>query len=136
MNTLQAIVDYFLIHGSYEQCEQIVKTYFEMVTKTVLYSWNMKNQTLWRGLSGSDDLGWAAIYCVNAFKLSGNKDFLNYKSKGNGALGAIQLYEIMDSPKYKDPSGKYIFWNSKKSYIASISIELYLNVSLLLLEAT
>jgi hypothetical protein len=34
----------------------------------VMTSKSIKNQTAWRGLSGSDDLCWAALFCVKAYK--------------------------------------------------------------------
>ena len=37
---------------------------------------------------------------------------------------------------YKDKSGKYVFWDKRKSYVAAISNELYMNVSMLLFELT
>lgn len=43
-----------------------------------LGSWGFKNQLLWRGLSGSDDLAWAAICCIDAFYLTNSNQFLNF----------------------------------------------------------
>jgi predicted alpha-1,6-mannanase (GH76 family) len=53
---------------------------------------------------------------------------LNYKSKFNGARGAIHLYnEICDQYIDKEKGG--IFWNKKRTYKASISNQLFITVA-------
>ena len=49
---------------------------------------SMKNQTTWRGLSGSDDLAWAVVYLIKCWKITNDKKFLFSTNKLNGSRGA------------------------------------------------
>ena len=43
----------------------------------------------WHGLSGSDDLGWAGICLVDAYKMTNRVEYLRSGKKCNGARGAV-----------------------------------------------
>ena len=57
--------------------------------KNTFDGYGLGTQLFWRGLSGSDDLGWAGLCLVDAYKMTGRKEYLNCPKKFNGARGAI-----------------------------------------------
>jgi len=88
----------------------------------------------WRGLSGSDDLGWAGITLCLAYQITGRKEYLSSPKKCNGARGAVQFFEEMERG-YLD-KGEGIFWDKGRTYKASISNSLYMELAGALYEIT
>jgi hypothetical protein len=94
----------------------------------------MQNQNMWRGLSGSDDLAWAAICQIHCYMITGERKYLDYHSKMNKARGAVQLFREIEK-HYTDKNGG-IFWDAGRSYKASISNELYIVLTALMFKVT
>ena len=84
--TFQVLIDYFRVMGPKASPDFAFE--LDLIKTQFLYSLTTQSQSMWFGLSGSDDLGWGLITLTWGYKLTGNPDFIDFKCLANGARGA------------------------------------------------
>ncbi|WP_338396221.1 glycoside hydrolase family 76 protein [Fulvitalea axinellae] len=106
---IDAMIDYMLLSGDYSRAD---------------YAINHVRPTF--GISGSDDLLWAAIAGIKAFYISGDVGYVNY---------ADQQFKAMIDTYWDCRHGGGVLWQEGKPYKASISNELFLYLLTLMCQA-
>ena len=91
----------------------------------------IQNVKYWFGLSGSDDLEWAAVLNLHCYLEFTDQAFLDQKPGWVlMARGAFEFLNEIQSHYVTDEG--YVFWNYEKTYVASISNSLYIRLCLML----
>ena len=105
----------------------------DVISRSPLLEYNLKNVKSWFFLSGSDDCAWAGLGLLSLFNESKNPKYLYMSPKWYGAKGSKQLWE--KSLVYVADDGS-LFWNADRSYQPTISSTLWMLWSLKMYSAT
>ena len=73
-STVDSLLGVLFEQRIYENKPELTDTF---LTDKVITDWNLKNIMAWRGVSGSDDIGWAALGLIAAYRFTKNPVFLD-----------------------------------------------------------
>jgi hypothetical protein len=86
-----------------------------------LHSFSWRNTNAWRGLSGSDDVLWAALVLVD------HSDLIDSGYAWTGARGARQLFaEAKIHFMHRSGNRTELYWDTNREYTATIGLTLWI----------
>lgn len=130
--TVDSLLGVLFEQRIYENKPELSDTF---LTDQFLTVGDLKNFMAWRGVSGSDDIEWAGLGLVAAYRFTKNPVFLDKEYEWNGARGSKQLYAEIYEDFYDFENGG-IYWDTNRHYKGSISNSLWVLWSAEMYEAT
>lgn len=130
--TVDSLLGVLFEQRIYENKPELSDTF---LTDQFLTVGDLKNFMAWRGVSGSDDIEWAGLGLVAAYRFTKNPVFLDKAYEWNGARGSKQLYAEIYEDFYDFENGG-IYWDTNRHYKGSISNSLWVLWSAEMYEAT